>query len=1516
MHRFSGCLCFFTKLNLFKLPAYLCLSLIRINLITWKLIQNICKTIKFRVPKILAYIITGFLTLGITFFLILQSPLSQTVLARMAASFLSSELKAEFNIKRLEINSWESITLNNLLAKDLHNDTIISTDELSVNLDFLRITISDIHVNSVLLKNADIRLRKYQSDSAFNFQFIVDYFIKKDKKVQQDNKTVYFNLQELEIINSRFIYEDQLKEPREAPINFADIEVDELNLLLEEINIIEDSLSIMVKQTALKEKSGFEVDSLACLFIISKGYMGAKNLKATTPKNKLDLDFSFSYNNMQDFQDFINNVKIETQIRPTMLNLSEVGFFAPVMFNMDNTIRVRADIKGTVSNFKANDFRFSIGESTQFMGEVRMNGLPDVRETFSNFNIDYFKTTIEDVRQFRLPTQTTYISLPEILTTLGDINIDGNFTGFYNDFVSYANFKTEVGQLKTDISLQVNSINRIAYNGHLNANDFNAGKFFNVEDIINKLDLVANVKGSGLSFENMEITMDGMVDSLELFNYVYNQIEINGDLIDQKFTGYLSILDDFINLDFLGSIDYGSHVPSYNFTANVKDAYLQQINLISRDDSSKLSTNMSVNLMGDTPDNMQGIAKFDSTTYSENDRVYFMDQFAVSFTRESQEYSIIRLFSDILDATVEGNYTFVDLPINVGLLLKKYMGNLQLDTTLFNKIPATQDFIFNIELKNTNPITELFVPDLKVSPGTRISGGYNSGINNLFFDVESDEIFIGEQKIKNWMFEFFIDDQFMQFITKADRVYISDTLYTDSLSIHALAKNDTINYIIDWDKNNKTSWTNGDVKGNIVLFGNNRYGISFENADIALGNKEWQIIPENNIFIDTNFIQFENVGLKRENQYTQLHGTISHDPADTLLLEFRDFDISNSDFFFKNLSLNLDGLLNGSLKIVDYYESPFYLGDISITDFYYNKEKLGTFNFKSLWDPKLEAFDINGNIIYIGNTSHIETLNIGGQYFPSRNDQNFNIDIALNKYKLTTLEPFTQTFSSDIEGMASGSLKLTGSRSKPVLTGEMDINRGAMLINYLNVKYYFADKIKFNDGAIYFDQIVVNDSLNNIAYLSGGFTHDHLTNFSLDLNVTTNEILGMNTSRKLNNVYYGQAFASGNVRIHGPIDNLTMDIGLRSERGTNIKIPISYDTEVGNNEFIVFLNNEEEEKKKYRGPPQAQSTGVSLGIELDITNDAQIQMFMPYNMGNIRTRGHGNMRMNYLNTGAFSMEGEYNIDRGSFFFTLQNVINRDFDIRRGSKVSWSGDPYDARINMIAVYKVKTTLGDFGPPEDSTARVPVDCIISLRNSLLDPEIKFTVEFPDLREDTKQYIYSRLDTNDQAMMSQQMMSLLILNSFSSNSGYAGSVGFNTFSLLTNQLSNWLSNISNDFDIGVNYRPGDQVTAQEVEVALSTQLWDDRVLIDGNVGVRGSETTQNTNSIVGEVTVEYKITPEGNIRAKAFNKSNNNELYKNNYAPYTQGVGIFYTKEFDKFREAFNFRRKKDNYRSKEK
>ena len=289
--------------------------------------------------------------------------------------------------------------------------------------------------------------------------------------------------------------------------------------------------------------------------------------------------------------------------------------------------------------------------------------------------------------------------------------------------------------------------------------------------------------------------------------------------------------------------------------------------------------------------------------------------------------------------------------------------------------------------------------------------------------------------------------------------------------------------------------------------------------------------------------------------------------------------------------------------------------------------------------------------------------------------------------------------------------------------------------------------------------------------------------------------------------------------------------------------------------------------------------------------------------------------MDYNKEGNFNIFGDYYINKGSFFFNLQNMINKHFTIKKGGHISWTGDPYDAAINLKAVYKVRASLNGL---ESLTQldqsyynkKVNVNCILVLSGKISDPVISFNIELPNAEDETKQLIYSAIDTSNRVIMNEQMISLLVLNSFSfnrDNPSIAGSIGVSSFELLSNQLSNLLSKISDDFDIGVNYAPGDEISNEELEVALSTQLFNDRVLIDGNFGVRGDKNTQKTSNIIGDVNVEVKVTKDGRLRVKAFNKSNNVELL-NDYTPYTQGVGIFYRKEFDSFKEFFTLKKKK--------
>jgi hypothetical protein len=1455
----------------------------------------------------LIYLLAGSLAFFITLVILVRNPFAQTLLARIATSYLSRELGTEVKVHKLEIRSFHKIDLYGLLAKDQHADTLLSIRKIKLRLKGLNHLRGNIILQSLTVEQADLRITKYEGQEQSNLGLILNQFSSEDTVatvvVAKD-----FILNEITLTDTRFRY-NNMNEPIDTTIiDFEHPEVTNLFIQAKNLRISGDTVSADIEFLSLTEKTGFRVDTLSCNFRMEPTSLIAENLILKTHDNDLDLDLKFSFDQFNHFNDFLNLIEVSAMFRPSMVNLVEVRYFAPVMETMDNSIRLSGNIRGTVNDFKARDFEFSFGQSTQFKGNIQMQGLPDVTETFCHLSIENLVTTANDIRGFRLPLEGGELPIPELLDKLGRISIKGKFTGFYNDFVSYAHFNTAMGNAKTDLLLRMDPTNTIEYKGSLTTTNFNAGKLFSAEEDLGRIDLSANVQGSGVSFEKMQLSMEGKVGLFEFRNIAYRDILINGDLTNKKFTGMLDVNDDLIQLSFNGVIDYSQNIPLFNFKALVRDAWLDKINLISRDSSSVLSTNISINFMGDQIDNMQGIIILDSTRYEEMGKQIFVKDITLSITRDLNEFSILRLYSDFLDATIEGRFRLMELPDDVSWLLGHHL------ETLFS-IPASgstgslvQDFTFSLELKNTRPLSELFVPNLSIAPKTNISGGFNSRTKNLYFDGQSSDIDYGGISLKNWYCGFAVSDEFVQFTTGTETIVFSDTLKTISPKLILTGNENVLDYHFAWNDSENQSFTHGNLDGQVSFIGKTRYQFKLDQAEIFFADTLWTVSPDNFIVIDTNYLWVNNFTLSSESQQIQVHGIITPNPLDTLSIGLTHFNLSNFDLFLNNMGVNLDGIIDGNIRIIDYFNSPFYLADLNLFNFYFNGEGLGDARILTSWDPITEAFDIMADFIYKGSIGTRKIVGVNGRYFPNREEENFDILIELDRFKLNAIEPFVRSFSSEIDGWATGKINMTGTQSLPQFNGEVDLARASLLIDYLNVKYFFADKIKFDNNRFYFNNMTLYDSLNNEGLCTGEFKFGNLKDMELNLSVTTANLLGLNTTRRQNSLFYGKGLISGTVSINGPLDNLVMNIGLRTERGTSIKMPISYETAVGSSDYIIFVNTGiEEELKQTPTPYETNLGGMTLNLDMGITPDAEIQIFMPYEMGELKARGRGNLKMNIMPDGELTMNGEYVVERGSFFLTLQKIINRNFELRKGGTVTWRGDPYDAQINVKAVYKVKTTLGEYGPEQDSATRVSVDCIIALKNRLLDPEIQFTIEFPDLKEDTKQYIYANLDTTNQALMTQQMISLLVLNSFSQSTGYSGSVGFNTYSLITNQLNNWLSQISNDFDIGVNYRPGDDISAQEVELALSTQLWEDRITIDGNIGVRGNDNSQNTSNFIGEVNVEVKLTRDGRLRAKAFNKSNN-ELSYETYSPYTQGVGIFYTQDFNRFGDLFIRKKKK--------
>jgi hypothetical protein len=397
--------------------------------------------------------------------------------------------------------------------------------------------------------------------------------------------------------------------------------------------------------------------------------------------------------------------------------------------------------------------------------------------------------------------------------------------------------------------------------------------------------------------------------------------------------------------------------------------------------------------------------------------------------------------------------------------------------------------------------------------------------------------------------------------------------------------------------------------------------------------------------------------------------------------------------------------------------------------------------------------------------------------------------------------------------------------------------------------------------------------------------------------------MALNLNRYQNEVFYGQAYATGDVKLSGPFNNLLIKVDARTEKNTGITIPINYSVDVSQNDFIIFTG--ESDTVELNDNRMVQIEGVRIDINMNVTKEADIEIFLPGNIGNIRARGDGSLRLGVDPNGYLTLNGAYVIHTGQFVFSLEQLVSRRFDILEGSRISWTGDINDAEVNIIARYRLRTSLDGLGismiDPDAASQKVIVFTDIRMSGNLFNPDLSFGISFPNMQEQTRQAVYAVLDTNDMGLMNQQAISLLVLGSFSST-GTGGTNPVNPAAIVSSTLSNMLSQISNDFNIGINYMPGDQVSDEQLEVALSTQLLDDRLIIDGNIDVYGSSaSSQKTSSIVGDINVEYKLTPDGRFRVKAFNRSNDLSLF-NDYAPYTQGVGIFYRKDFNNLGELF--------------
>jgi hypothetical protein len=880
-----------------------------------------------------------------------------------------------------------------------------------------------------------------------------------------------------------------------------------------------------------------------------------------------------------------------------------------------------------------------------------------------------------------------------------------------------------------------------------------------------------------------------------------------------------------------------------------------------------------------------------------------------------------------MDADLRGYYNFAGL----GTAFKSALSAL-----MPSRIPAPvthnglikNNFTFNVNFKNTDKINTFFRTGILLSEKSRLYGTiYPDSIMKIKGEAKT-------LKIRKSVFrDFTLDADLIKPELNADIRSSSLNLLGQSelkgFAIYLGMKPDNFVFTINWDNKDKNlNRGNFTARGNFIKSSvpgaNAVLNIDIDSTDIYTNNNLWKI-SHSLISADTNSVRIDRLYISNKEHYYLVNGTVSENPADTLQLEFKGIDLAPLNYLTtkKNvpdqIPLSFKGQLNGNILLTNIYKNPLIESNLKVSNFSMLQSDYGDLSIMSEWNTEKKVADIHAG----NNLDGKKMIDIAGYYDPAQKYLNLN-GIA-DKLPVDALNTLLKIFASGITGTVSGKVNLSGGPGKFVLKGALMAENASVKIDYLQTRYKLNDSIRFSKDAINFRNIKLTDERGNTATMNGTVFHKNFKQYGADLMINTSECLVLNTRPKDNELFYGTAYASGVTTIKSGPSTLSFDISAKSGKNTKFYIPLNTSETVSDYSFITFVNHDTAAPSadaSVKSPVVTSVLGMDLNFDLEITPDAEVQLIFDPKVGDVmKGHGSGNLNINLDKKGNFKISGDYIIDDGDYLFTLQNIINKNFSVESGGKISFNGDIDNAEIDIKAVYKLKTSLFPILQDEKFNERIPVECQINLTGRLFNPLVDLNIYLPMADEGTRSYLKNAITTQEE--LNRQFLYLLVMNSFyseqSTGATLATSAGTGTSAMavttsemISNQLSNWISQLSNDFDLGFTYLPGRDINPQEVQVALSTQLLNDRIVINGNFDVRSpGGTTQNVDQITGDFDVEYKLTDK--IRFKVFNRFNN--PYTGKQAPYTQGFGIFYKQDFDKFADLFRKKVKQDMKKEEE-
>jgi hypothetical protein len=994
----------------------------------------------------------------------------------------------------------------------------------------------------------------------------------------------------------------------------------------------------------------------------------------------------------------------------------------------------------------------------------------------------------------------------------------------------------------------------------------------------------------------------------------------------------MTIDDPNLRFTAKGSVDLRENRNIIKVQATLDTADLRAINLSKRD--IYVRSKLDVDIRGLELDSLVG--RVDLHDFHINVDGERMDLANVHLYSEKEgRQRFVKLETTLFDALIEGDYQFSDLSRDLDRLVYEMALNVRNQDADIRRyyavrrpVPKSYRATFDINVKDVGPLSDLLALNLAVSKNTRVEGSFTSGYTTIFraysqidtIDYRGHRFLDSEAELTVSKIADSTNVLALAFFNSAQQKFRSG-LATENLVTEGVWDRRHIDFRIDAEQIARGNYMQ--LEGAIdFLVDSTR--IKFHPSPIHVLNRNWHIEPENEIVIRGREVDIRDLTILNRDQFVRIDGRISEDSTQVL-----DLNIGNLDLSFLDLVTNktFKGSLDAEVQLSNYYRSLSVENEISIDSLTVNDFLVGNVRGNTLYDPDKRRF----NMVLSVDRNDERIVALYGSYTPS-NKEPLDLEANLDQANLRILQPFLQEILSDINGTVTGRFFITGTLRDPEIRGEGTVANGQVRVNYTQALYNFTGIIGLRPEEIYFKDIQLTDIYRNKGTLTGKITHHNFYRMVVDLRATFSDFLVLNTTPRDNSLFYGQGFATGEVRFTGPVWNMTITSLARTEKNTRIFIPIGGTEVAEKQDFIHFVSLDDTLVVELDAKPRAEPvtiTGVNLELYLDVTPDAYCEIIFDIRSGDIiRGRGNGDLKLQLDTKGEFNMFGTIEFTQGAYNFTLYDIINKEFEIQSGSRITWSGDPYGASLDIDATYNQLASFAPLVADNAATAspelrrKYPVQVLLNLEGAMRAPDITFDIVAPDLPQTVSvanmplSFVFDTFKNKlDEQELKRQVFSLIVLRKFQPLESFntSGTLYNSVSELLSNQLSYWMSQVDENLEIDVDLGTMDQEAFNTFQLRLSYTFLNGRLRITrdgtfGNTEYNEAYNQNNVASVAGDWTVDYYLTADGKFKVKMYNRTNYNQLSTSvNNQYFTTGVSLQHVQSFNDFRDLLRIARK---------